>query len=250
MIKFFRKIRQRLLTENKFSKYLIYAIGEIILVVVGILIALSVNNWNEKRKSVNKGKEYFRLVYNDLKTDIFILNGIIKRLDEQSIAAENILNIIESQNHFIRDTLAFTNDWSESSWPLTVDRAQNTFSELKKSGQSTLIDDKSLIDHLDQFYNDYDSRIQNFNEYPKSVRLEKRIINMTSGNLSDFKTSLSKNINTRNYIQDVLGNPQIHGLLIGIYKSSHFNRIFFNELLVKAENIVKLIEERHPDKIF
>ena len=50
MIKFFRKIRQRLLTENKFSKYLLYAIGEIILVVIGILIALSINNWNEKRK--------------------------------------------------------------------------------------------------------------------------------------------------------------------------------------------------------
>ena len=44
MIRFFRKIRQRLLTENKFSKYLIYAIGEILLVVIGILIALNINN--------------------------------------------------------------------------------------------------------------------------------------------------------------------------------------------------------------
>ena len=50
MIKFFRKIRQKLLTENKFSKYLLYAIGEIILVVIGILIALQINNWNENRK--------------------------------------------------------------------------------------------------------------------------------------------------------------------------------------------------------
>jgi hypothetical protein len=50
MIKFFRKIRQQLLIENKFSKYLLYAIGEIVLVVIGILIALSINNWNEKRK--------------------------------------------------------------------------------------------------------------------------------------------------------------------------------------------------------
>lgn len=53
MIKFFRKIRQKMLTENKFSKYLIYAIGEIILVVIGILIALSINNWNEERKYRN-----------------------------------------------------------------------------------------------------------------------------------------------------------------------------------------------------
>jgi hypothetical protein len=53
MIKFFRKIRQKMLTENKFSKYLIYAIGEIILVVIGILIALQINNWNEARKYKN-----------------------------------------------------------------------------------------------------------------------------------------------------------------------------------------------------
>ncbi|NVK48128.1 MAG: hypothetical protein HWE09_00070 [Cyclobacteriaceae bacterium] len=46
MIKFFRKIRQRLLTQNQFSKYLIYAVGEIVLVVIGILIALQINNWN------------------------------------------------------------------------------------------------------------------------------------------------------------------------------------------------------------
>jgi len=50
MIKFFRRIRKRLLTENKFSKYLIYAIGEIALVMIGILLALQVNNWNENRK--------------------------------------------------------------------------------------------------------------------------------------------------------------------------------------------------------
>ncbi|MEP2568500.1 MAG: DUF6090 family protein [Balneola sp.] len=50
MLKFFRKIRQKLLSESKFSKYLLYAIGEIILVVIGILIALQINNWNEHKK--------------------------------------------------------------------------------------------------------------------------------------------------------------------------------------------------------
>lgn len=50
MIKFFRNIRQHLLSENTFSTYLLYAIGEIILVVIGILIALQINNWNEGRK--------------------------------------------------------------------------------------------------------------------------------------------------------------------------------------------------------
>ena len=50
MIKFFRKIRQDMINENRASKYLLYAIGEIVLVVIGILIALQINNWNESRK--------------------------------------------------------------------------------------------------------------------------------------------------------------------------------------------------------
>ena len=50
MIRFFRRIRHQLLTGSRFSRYLIYAVGEIILVVIGILIALSINNWNEARK--------------------------------------------------------------------------------------------------------------------------------------------------------------------------------------------------------
>jgi len=54
MIKFFRHIRKQLLTENKFSKYLIYAVGEIVLVVIGILIALSINNWNEERTTIEQ----------------------------------------------------------------------------------------------------------------------------------------------------------------------------------------------------
>ena len=51
MIQFFRKIRENLLKENRFSKYLIYALGEIVLVVIGILIALSLNNRNEQQKN-------------------------------------------------------------------------------------------------------------------------------------------------------------------------------------------------------
>ena len=52
MIRFFRIIRQKLLSQNKFNKYMIYAIGEIILVVIGILLALKVNNWNVKQNNL------------------------------------------------------------------------------------------------------------------------------------------------------------------------------------------------------
>ena len=56
MINFFRKIRQRLLTENRFSKYLIYAIGEILLIVVGILFALQLKTWNDNQDKCRDGE--------------------------------------------------------------------------------------------------------------------------------------------------------------------------------------------------
>jgi hypothetical protein len=70
MIKLFRKIRQRLLTENKFSKYLLYAIGEILLVIIGILIALYINNRNEVRIIENKYISNLQQVQNELEVNI------------------------------------------------------------------------------------------------------------------------------------------------------------------------------------
>jgi hypothetical protein len=80
MIKFFRKIRQRLLTENKFSKYLLYAIGEIGLVVIGILIALSINNWNEENKGNSLKSTYIKSLKSDLEIDMIFLNSEIEFL--------------------------------------------------------------------------------------------------------------------------------------------------------------------------
>ena len=57
MIRFFRKIRQDLLSDNKFSKYFIYAIGEIVLVMIGILLALQVNTWNKQKNDHKEEKQ-------------------------------------------------------------------------------------------------------------------------------------------------------------------------------------------------
>ncbi len=65
MIKFFRNIRRRLLRENRFTRYLLYAIGEIILVVIGILIALQVSNWNEQTKRDRLELEALQNLYSD-----------------------------------------------------------------------------------------------------------------------------------------------------------------------------------------
>ncbi|MFK2818589.1 DUF6090 family protein [Flavobacteriaceae sp. LMIT009] len=79
MIKFFRKIRQSLLSENKISKYLLYAIGEILLVVIGILIALSINNWNQERKNKEKILAIFEEIQDNMINDVETINGRLHR---------------------------------------------------------------------------------------------------------------------------------------------------------------------------
>ena len=66
MISFFRKMRQNLLNEGKTARYLKYAMGEILLVVIGILIALQINNWNDARKTRTKELHYLQNIKSDL----------------------------------------------------------------------------------------------------------------------------------------------------------------------------------------
>ena len=83
MIKFFRKIRYDLMEKNKTGKYLKYAIGEIVLVVIGILIALSINNWNESRKIGNKKQE---LILNLIRRLYLYVESIVfKRTNSHAI---------------------------------------------------------------------------------------------------------------------------------------------------------------------
>lgn len=82
MISLFRKIRHNLLSDNKRGKYLKYAIGEIILVVIGILIALQINNWNETRKNNNKIIGYRHSLIQDINQDIASIDKILVRINE------------------------------------------------------------------------------------------------------------------------------------------------------------------------
>mgnify|MGYP003710349999 CR=1 FL=1 len=99
MIKFFRTIRHRLLAENppagragRFSKYLIYAIGEIVLVVIGILIALSINNWNQEKKSLENTNLLLHQVHKELAFNITKANGVINRYRRADTLIYYVLN--------------------------------------------------------------------------------------------------------------------------------------------------------------
>ena len=100
MIKFFRKIRQQLLSENKFTKYLIYAVGEIVLVVIGILIALSINNSNDAEKLRLKERVVLTQMQQNLKNDIEDLNFNIRGTKTRLRANEVVLSALQNRTPF------------------------------------------------------------------------------------------------------------------------------------------------------
>ena len=104
MIKFFRNIRQKLWTENRFSKYLLYAIGEIVLVVIGILIALQINNWNESKKNREKETILLTEMKANLQDDLKDLEYNIKYNKKRTEYNEVIRKVIEEKTPY-SDTL-------------------------------------------------------------------------------------------------------------------------------------------------
>ena len=117
MIKFFRKIRQKLLSENKFSKYFIYAIGEIVLVVIGILIALQINNWNEGNKQRAKEVDLVNALILDLDlklneniSDLEIGEQIIERCNKVKFDVQAGMLVDTSNVKDILDGLA-SDEW-------------------------------------------------------------------------------------------------------------------------------------------
>lgn len=104
MIKFFRKIRQNLLMENKTGKYFKYAIGEIFLVVIGILIALQINNWNENKKNYKKLTRYLYGTLGNFKEDLEGVTYYIDILTDENEKRKLFINHSD-YNVFTRDSL-------------------------------------------------------------------------------------------------------------------------------------------------
>lgn len=150
MIKFFRKIRQKTLTENKFGKYLTYAIGEIVLVVIGILIALQINNWNQSKQNVKQEEqiltqllEEYESNLNQINSKIFIRNEIlassIKLLDYRNLNV-SLINI-DSLDRNLSRTITRP----------TFDPELSVSNELTNSGKLYLISNSELRKKISAF---------------------------------------------------------------------------------------------------
>lgn len=146
MIKFFRKIRQQMLTENKISKYFLYAIGEIILVVIGILLALQINNANDLKKQRLTEVHYLKNIKVDLQGSIIELNEYIKTRTGLINSAKIIL-----KQFYNKRKLTFS-EFNNLSIPLynweKYFQNNNTYQELINSGNLALISNDSIKNTL------------------------------------------------------------------------------------------------------
>ena len=150
MIKFFRKIRQRLLTENKFSKYLIYAIGEIVLVVIGILIALQLNTWNQDRQDRIQEQQILVQLLNEYENNLVQLNQKIFIRNETVASSFKLLNYKNDETlNVVPDS--FNLHLGRMITRPTFDPELGVTSELTSSGKLYLITNDSLRNNITSF---------------------------------------------------------------------------------------------------
>ncbi|WP_242121274.1 DUF6090 family protein [Aestuariivivens sediminicola] len=168
MIKFFRKIRQNLLSEGKTGKYLKYAIGEIVLVVIGILIALQINNWNENRKDRLKEKELEMALLSDFQETKTRLQETIKK-QQQAIdyARLVIINFESNQLLNIKDSLPTFTTWGFGSW-FRAETVTKTYQSMISTGNIDLLTNSELKQKLAEFHAELDS---GFEDQEESTRL-------------------------------------------------------------------------------
>ncbi len=172
MFKFFRNIRKGLLKENKIGKYLAYAIGEIVLVVIGILIALQLNNWNEIRKSKLKAGVYMDQFHSDIKENDSLLLLTLGQLQGCKNAAIALMEFTEkgfnsdpypADKYFtaepvtsrlkgfsldevvdqyvpVSDTLTLVRNLNRAGFVITFSINMPTWDEIISNGQADLID--------------------------------------------------------------------------------------------------------------
>jgi len=153
MIKFFRHFRQTLIMENKTNKYFKYAIGEIVLVVIGILIALQINNWNDHRLERIQEIKYLKNIKSDLKKDLINLDYQLDIRKTKYNGTTKLISQINGASIIDLDDLTFNVVNSLMEERFTPNNS--TYNELNSSGNLNIISNDSiklLIMELQEFY--------------------------------------------------------------------------------------------------
>jgi hypothetical protein len=194
MIKFFRKTRQKLIVENKIGKYFKYAIGEITLVMIGILLALQVNNWNENRKAYKASKNYLSEIVSDLQQDTIHFNHGIKTLNRLIADEEWVLN---KADYSYKDTDRL---WDcLSGWFMDYKINTRTFEKIQNEGKSELFGFDKLSEKINTYYTTINRRTKTFTAWDIKDVTERHA----------WLRDLEETIETSNYRMQAFGAGQV-----------------------------------------
>ncbi len=154
MIKFFRKIRQRLINENRFSRYLLYAIGEIVLVVIGILIALQVNNWKSEREDHSIANDYYCQLLADLELDKIQLEALTEAHHEKIQVGKQLIKDLHGMKQSKDELLQVFKTIARSDTYIPTHVA---YSEMISSGNLGILKNKQLKKSLITYYTELEN---------------------------------------------------------------------------------------------
>ncbi len=153
MLRFFRHIRKTLMEQNKVRAYFFYAIGEIALVMIGILLALQVNNWNEGRKSLQQADIWKKAITADLRsTKDQLLNRVIY-YGQALEFAEQALPLIKGsfpESPELQWVMVLGAFQAGQIWPLQI--SGSTYREVQSRGSLNLIGNENILTRLSDFY--------------------------------------------------------------------------------------------------
>ncbi|GGG35185.1 hypothetical protein GCM10011414_00740 [Croceivirga lutea] len=171
MIKFFRKIRSKLLSEGKTGTYFKYALGEIILVVIGILIALQINNWNEKRKTNTILENYYHQIITDLAKDYNSMHYVLINLESNYLATYNeFIEKLPTQNS--PEEIILSSEILEYTTTAYTNFNTNTVETLQATGDIKLIP-TAIRNKLIELKNDqdraYKASYDNYDNFLKEI---------------------------------------------------------------------------------
>ena len=247
MIKFFRRIRRQLLSESKFSKYLLYAIGEIVLVVIGILIALSINNWNQKRRDVAEEIVILTNLKEDLKADLKGYNKTIDWLKSRQANVDSVLHYLGNPSVFVSDAkLAY---WLiTSGYILDYTPVYPTYTEIIGSGKLSLIESEEIKRELANYKSNFDNDVRVFTSYDKGdKKIESKALAYTSGKPDAQFYGDDYELKNKNVTIDrdrLLKDEEILALLkLNAYHTQVEINMKTIEYIPMAEALIEIIEE-------
>ena len=236
MIKLFNKIRNRALNENKLGKYLKYAIGEIVLVMIGILLALQVNTWNNNRELKKEERKVIKSLHQEFSKNLKKIDVIYNSQLKRKKAIENIMST-ELQT-LSADSLVTLMNTINVNW--TFDPFQGIYNSVIGSGKIELISNDSLktkLATIQDLIKDYQEEEHQAREFSKQL-LYPFLLKQP---LKDF------NFDSK----DILESEKVKDKYIRLFKSFEFDKLMqqlrgwmrsiFEEGPVLREEMVSII---------